>query len=290
MLSHGNLCVSGLSVLAEGPYAEGAVGLHVAPMFHLAGMLMTSCLLLRGCTHVMLPVFTPEAVLEHIARCRVSDTLLVPSMLQAIVDFPRVGEFDRSSLINILYGASPASETLLSRIAATFPETRLTQGYGMTESSGLISVLPWQDHASGSRRLRSAGRSTYDVHVRVVDDNDLEVPRGEVGEIVFRGPNVMQGYLGKPEATAEVLRDGWMHTGDLGFMDEHGFIYIVDRAKDMIVSGGENVYSSEVENAIASHPAVIATAVIGIPDTKMGEAVHAVIVMRDGHELILESL
>jgi long-chain acyl-CoA synthetase len=293
MLSHANLCSSGLSMLAEGVFNEGAVGLHVAPMFHLADMLLTTCLVLRGCTHVMLPAFSPEAVLDHVARFGVTDTLVVPAMLQAIVDHPAIGDFDRSSLRNILYGASPASETLLRRTMAAFPGVRLTQGYGMTESAAFICALPWHQHVvnnGGPDRLRAAGRSTFDVHLRIVDSSDREVPRGEIGEIIVKGPNVMQGYYNMPEASAETLRGGWLHTGDMAWMDEEGYVFIVDRAKDMIISGGENIYSAEVENAVASHPAVAANAVIGIPHEQMGEAVHVALVLRPGCELTLEAL
>lgn len=293
MLSHANLCSSGLSMLAEGVFNEGGVGLHVAPMFHLADMLMTTCLVLRGCTHVMLPVFSPDAVLAHVARFGVTDTLVVPAMLQAIVDHPSIGNFDTSSLCNILYGASPASETLLQRTMAAFPGVRLTQGYGMTESAAFICALPWHQHVvrrDGPNRLRAAGRSTFDVHIQIVDSDDRELPRGEIGEIIVKGPNVMQGYYDMPEATAETLRGGWLHTGDMAWMDEEGYIYIVDRAKDMIISGGENIYSAEVENAVASHPSVAANAVIGIPHKEMGEAVHVAVVLRPDCELELEAL
>jgi long-chain acyl-CoA synthetase len=282
MLSHANLCSSGLSMLAEGVFKEGAVGLHVAPMFHLADMLLTTCLVLRGCTHVMLPSFSPEAVLNHVARFGVSDMLVVPAMLQAIVDHPSVGNFDTSSLCNILYGASPASETLLRRTMAAFPGVRLTQGYGMTESAAFICALPWHQHVvdhDGPNRLRAAGRSTFDVHLRIVDSNDRELPRGEIGEVIVKGPNVMQGYYNMPEATA-----------DMAWMDGDGYVFIVDRAKDMIISGGENIYSAEVENAVASHPAVAANAVIGIPHDQMGETVHVALVQRPGCELTLEAL
>jgi long-chain acyl-CoA synthetase len=293
MLSHANLCSSGLSMLAEGVFNEGAVGLHVAPMFHLADMLLTTCLVLRGCTHVMLPAFSPEAVLDHVARFRVTDTLVVPAMLQAIVDHPAIGNFDTSSLRNILYGASPASETLLRRTMVVFPGVRLTQGYGMTESAAFICALPWHQHMVGNdgpNRLRAAGRSTFDVHLRIVDSEDRELSRGEIGEIIVKGPNVMQGYYNMPEATAETLRGGWLHTGDMAWMDEEGYVFIVDRAKDMIISGGENIYSAEVENAVASHPAVAANAVIGIPHEQMGEAVHVALVLRPDCELTLDAL
>lgn len=160
---------------------------------------------------------------------------------------------------------------------AAFPGVRLTQGYGMTESAAFICALPWHQHVvdkDGPNRLRAAGRSTFDVHLRIVNSDDRELPRGEIGEIIVKGPNVMQGYYNMPETSAETLRGGWLHTGDMAWMDEEGYVFIVDRAKDMIISGGENIYSAEVENAVASHPAVAANAVIGIPHEQMGEAVH----------------
>jgi long-chain acyl-CoA synthetase len=167
------------------------------------------------------------------------------------------------------------------------------QVYGMTETSAVMTVLPWSMHTPEGRKqnkLRSGGRSSLHVQVRIVDDQDRERPRGEVGEIIARGPNVMQGYLNKPEATQAALRGGWMHTGDMGYMDDDGYVFIVDRLKDMIISGGENVYSAEVENAIARHPAVAACAVIGIPCKEMGEKVHAAVVLKSGQSLTSEDL
>lgn len=293
MLSHRNLCFSALAMMAEGLFEEGGRGLHTAPMFHLADMLMTTCLLIRGNTHVMLSQFRPDALLDLVAAHHVTDTLLVPSMLQMVVDHPALAGRSFSSLRNILYGASPASPALLERVRAAFPAVRLTQGYGMTESAAFITTLPWHQHLlepGQPNRLGSAGRAALDVVVRIVDPDGQEVPRGEIGEIITRGPNVMIGYLNRPEATAETLRDGWLHTGDVSYMDEAGYVFLVDRAKDMIISGGENVYSTEVENAIASHPAVQACAVFGIPCDQLGESVHAAIVLREGHILSLDDL
>jgi acyl-CoA synthetase (AMP-forming)/AMP-acid ligase II len=293
MLTHGNIGYSGLAMLGEGLFAEGCVGLHVAPMFHLADMMQITCLILRGCTHIFLPSFSPQAVLELIARHRVTDIIMVPAMIQAVVDCPDVAAVDTSSLRNIVYGASPASETLITKTLATFPAARMTQCYGMTETAALISMLPHSEHVTATgkpSRLRSAGRAFCHTLARIVDPQGLEVSRGEIGEIVVRGPNIMAGYLNLPEATAEALRDGWLHTGDLGWMDQQGFLFIVDRAKDMIISGGENIYSAEVENAIASHPAVAANAVVGIPDPKLGECVHAVIVLRGERAMTLEDI
>jgi len=293
MLSHSNLGASALALLAEGALPDGAVAMHAAPMFHLADMMLTTCLLLRGGEHVMLPVFKPESVLDLIESRRITDLLLVPAMLQMLVDSPAMKGRDTSSVRRILYGASPASEALLDRVMAAIPSASLMQVYGMTETSAVMTVLPWGMHSAEGRKhqkLRSGGRAGLHVQVRIVDEHDRERPRGEVGEIIARGPNVMQGYLNKPEATEAALKGGWMHTGDMGYMDDEGYVFIVDRLKDMIISGGENVYSAEVENAIARHPAVAACAVIGVPCKEMGEKVHAAVVLKAGQTLTAEAL
>ncbi|MCY1536800.1 Long-chain-fatty-acid--CoA ligase [compost metagenome] len=207
-------------------------------------------------------------------------------MLQMLLDWREANptaDLDLSSLHEIAYGASAISPALLDRARAAFPSAKFIQGYGMTELAPGATLLGAEYHCEEHQRsgkMYSAGLPISCVEIRIGDAEDREVPRGTVGEIVVRGPNVMLGYWNKPEATAEVLRDGWMHTGDGGYMDSEGFVYIVDRLKDMIVSGGENIYSAEVENAIASHPAVAQCAAIGIPSDKWGETVHAVIVLK----------
>ena len=293
MLSHMNVCSSALSLMAEGAFMEGAMGLHTAPMFHLADMAMVTGLLLRGSGHVMLPAFGPDAVLDLVELHKVTDILLVPTMLQMLVDHPGILERDISSLQRIVYGASPASEALLDRAAKALPNASFMQGYGMTESAALIAVLPPSMHTPEGRKhdkLRSCGRSTYHVQMRIVGEDDRERSRGEVGEIIARGPNIMKGYLNKPEASSLALKNGWMHTGDMGYMDDDGYVFIVDRLKDMIISGGENIYSVEVENAITKHQDVASAAVIGIPSPDMGETVHAVVVLKPGAALALQDL
>jgi len=216
----------------------------------------------------------------------------VPAMMQALVDFPEIDRFDLSSLRNLLYGASPASEALLERAMARLPGVSFYQGYGMTEVAAVACVLGPHQHQPGARakgRLKAAGRPACHVQVQIAGTAGTAAP-DQVGEILVRGPGLMQGYWRKPAATEEALRDGWMHTGDVGYMDREGFIYIVDRAKDMIISGGENVYSVEVENAIARHPAVAACAVIGVPCETLGERVHAVVILRPGAALDIATL
>lgn len=283
-LSHLNVCVSALSLMAEGSFPEGVVGLHAAPMFHLGDMMLLTCVLLRGGTHVILPAFRPDAALAAIQEHRVTDMLLVPAMLQALVDSPAVKTHDTSTVQRLMYGAAPVSEALMDRALAAIPTAAFTQVYGMTEMSAVMTVLPPDAHSADRSLglLRSAGRPAYHVMLQILDEEDRPLPAGQVGEIAVRGPNVMRGYLNKPDVTRETLRGGWMHTGDMGYVNEAGYLFIVDRLKDMIITGGENVYSVEVENAIASHPDIAACAVFGVPSPEWGESVHAAIVLKPG--------
>jgi acyl-CoA synthetase (AMP-forming)/AMP-acid ligase II len=284
MLSHNNLLVSAIGSLASGHFVSpGGRLLHTAPLFHLAGIAAWAAGCQVGSTHVIVPMFSPTEVMRAIAEHQVTDALLVPTMIQMLVDDPGVADHDMSSLVHLIYGASPISEALLERARKVFPAAGFTQAYGMTELSPCATLLTPADHDNPQLR-RSAGRAAPHVEVRIVDPNDIEVGRGDVGEIVVRGDNVMLGYWNRPEDTAAAVRDGWMHTGDGGRMDENGYIFIVDRIKDMIITGGENVYSAEVENALANHPAVAACAVIGVPDSDWGERVHAVVVLLPGQQ------
>ncbi len=293
MLSHANLMANALNGIAEFPSAGERAYLHAAPMFHLANAGAMYMLLLQGGANVMIPAFTPEGVLATIEKERVTDTVLVPTMIQMLADHPKVGSYDLSSLIRVTYGASPISEAVLRRAMAALPHVRFAQGYGMTELSPVATFLHWEEHIGAGfakGRHRSAGRATFDSEVRIVDPHDQPVAAGVIGEIVVRGDNVMMGYWERPDETAKAIVDGWMHTGDGGYMDEDGFVFIVDRVKDMIITGGENVYSIEVENALAQHPAVAQCAVIGIPDEEWGEQVHAVVVPRAGASVSADEL
>ena len=286
MLSHSNLCSAGLALRAEGLAKPDGTFLHAAPMFHLADMGLALPHWIEGNTHSIIPAFVPEQVLDAIERDRVTNLMLVPTMIQMLLDHPSMGQHrDLSSLQAVFYGASAVTEALLLRAMEAIPNAEVFQGFGMTELSPVASILPaWYQTEEGRKRgkLGSSGRATFCTEVRIVDELGQEVPRGTVGEIVVRGPNVMQGYWNKPELTSAAVRDGWMHTGDGGRMDDEGFIYVVDRLKDMIKTGGENVFSAEVENALAKHPAVAACAVIAIPNEQWGEAVHAVVVLTQG--------
>jgi acyl-CoA synthetase (AMP-forming)/AMP-acid ligase II len=204
-------------------------------------------------------------------------------MLRALLDDPAIKDTDLSSLHTVTYGAAPMPEALLQEAMARMPGVHFVQSYGMTETSPIATMLGWRDHgvaASRTGRLRSAGQAALLADVAIADPAGGHLPQGQIGEILIRGPMVMLGYWRRPEATAQALRDGWMRSGDVGYLDADGYLFVVDRLKDVIISGGENVHSQEVENVISGHPAVHQCAVFGLPDPRWGEAVHAVVVPR----------
>ncbi|HKE74932.1 MAG TPA: long-chain fatty acid--CoA ligase [Acidimicrobiales bacterium] len=290
VLTHANLLTSALGSQATCPWVvPGGRGLLAAPLFHAAGLAPWLVQSVVGGTHVLLPAFDPVAVMRAIAAHRVTSTVLVPTMLQRVVDHPDLGRHDLTSLRILLYAGSAIGEALLLRAIEALPATDFVQAYGMTELGPIATMLTAEDHRRGDR-LRSAGRAAVHAEVRVVDEVGNEAPRGTVGEVAVRGGHVMAGYWAKPKETAAAVRGDWMHTGDAGYMDDAGYVFIVDRLKDMIVSGGENVYSVEVENALSRHPAVAACAVIGVPDLDWGERVHAVVVLEPGARATLDDL
>jgi acyl-CoA synthetase (AMP-forming)/AMP-acid ligase II len=264
------------------PFDDAAVFLHQTPMFHAASMPGVLGMPASGGLSTFVPAFEPGAVLDTIERHRVTMTVMVPTMIALMLMHPAYDPGRLRSLRVLGYGASPMPLATLARLRAELPEVDLYQGYGMTEASALLTVLDPEDHRAGGVRLTSAGRALPGVVVSIRDDRGNALPPGERGEVWARGGNFMREYWNQPEQTEEVFRDGWYHTGDAGYLDEDGYLFLVDRMKDMIVTGGENVYSVEVENAIASHPAVAQVAVIGIPHEMWGEAVHAVVVLREG--------
>jgi len=218
----------------------------------------------------------------------VTESLLVPTMVQRLIEHPKFKDYDTSSFKQCLYGASPITEALLNKALASLPHTKFVQCYGMTELSPLAAVLRHENLLGENRakgRHKAAGRSIPGVEIIIVDEHDKPVPPRTVGQLLMRGPNLMMGYWNWPEETEKALKGGWMHTGDGGFPDEDGFVYIVDRVKDMIISGGENIYSVEVENVIALHPAVQSCAVIGIPHEEWIETVHAIVILHPGQTL-----
>ncbi|KXF51340.1 fatty-acid--CoA ligase [Rhodococcus sp. SC4] len=286
MLTHTNLVTSALGALSSetGVTRDGRL-LHSAPMFHSADFAAWTQQMLLGGTHVMLPSFDPDQVLATIEHCRVTDLALVPTLIQRLVDHPEIDRYDLSSVRTVLYGGSPIAPALLARTIRALPAVHLGQVYGMTELSTVATLLAPEDHSldgPNTDRLRSAGRAAPHAQIRIVGSDGREVPTGYTGEILVRGSHSSPGYWNKPDETSATFRHGWVHTGDAGHLDERGYLFVDDRIKDMIVTGGENVYSTEVETAICEHPAVAAVAVIGLPDERWGERVHAVIVLRDG--------
>lgn len=285
MLTHKNIISNALHLVAAMQLDNNQVALHSAPMFHLADGAINFGITMAGGSHVMVKAFEPKAVLETVQRHKPTSTLWVPTMINLLVNHPNIGDFDLSSLKQIYYGASPISPALLRRAVDIFG-CDFVQLYGMTEGGPILTIHYPEDHRQGLSNpdkeylLKSAGRQIIGVDLRVVDNDGQDVKPGEVGEIIARGDNIMQGYWNRDKETAEALIDGWYWTKDLARIDEDGYIYVVDRAKDMIISGGENVYSVEVEDAIMNHPAVLETAVIGIPHTDWGEQVHAVVVLK----------
>jgi acyl-CoA synthetase (AMP-forming)/AMP-acid ligase II len=268
--------------------------LVVAPLYHAAAAVTAFWVMSRGGVMFVQEDFVPADVVGALATERITGALLVPAMIQAcLVMVPDVGSQRYDGLRFMVYGASPIAEETLRRAIDVF-RCDFSQGYGMTETTAAVTFLSPEDHRLALRGrpelLLSAGRAMVGVDVRVVDEHDNPVPVGTVGEVVARGPQLMRGYWNLSEASAEALRGGWMHTGDAGSMDAEGYLFIQDRVKDMIVSGGENVYPREVENVLYEHPDVSDAAVIGVPDARFGEAVKAIVVVKAGTSPTAEEL
>lgn len=263
-------------------WREGDVMLTVMPVFHLVGTGLSVQALYNGATVSVLPALDPGNLLRFLARDRPTICALVPTAIQMVLDHPDAKGADFSSLRLVMYAGSAISAALLRR-ALLEMKCRFMQFYGATESSGAITLLrPEQHDLDNEAKLKSCGTPLPLVEIKILDPDGAEVPAGSSGEFWLRGPNLFGGYWNQPEATAAVLKDGWYRTGDAGYRDPDGLLYIVDRVKDMIITGGENVYSAEVEQAVAKHPAVRQCAVVGLPDAKWGERVTAVIVTVPG--------
>jgi len=285
-LSHRNIVYVSVCFLATLPARDDLSHLHVGGMFHLAGAGPAWYITLSGGTHVILPKFEPLPVMEAISTHRTTNAVLVPTMINMLMHHPRLKEFDLSSVRTCVYGGSPMPEAVMEAAMEHLPTWGFHQIYGMTETAGYGTAFKWHDHtearAKFPHRMRSAGRPVVGMQIRIARPDGSEAGVNETGEILIRGDNVMTRYFNNEQATRDSLEDGWMHSGDAGFVDADGFVYIADRVKDMIVSGGENVYSVDVERALYQHPCVREAAVIGIPSEQWGEAVHAVVVLKDG--------
>jgi long-chain acyl-CoA synthetase len=293
MLSHAGFVGNCQTMRDVGLFPASCRALVVAPLFHLAAAAAMTMAMLAGGTAVIARGFDPAGTLDLIARDGVTDALLVPTMIQMLLDAPGFDPAKLSSVRTVMYGASPMPEATLDRIMAAAPHLEYYQAYGMTEVSCTATLLPPEYHRGDHRaagRHRGAGMPIATTELMIADDGGRPVAAGEIGEILVRGPCVMLGYWNQPDLTAETLRDGWMHTGDGGRIDQHGVLYVADRLKDMIVSGGENIYSAEVEGALSLHPDVAQVAVIAVPDDRWGERVHAVIVAQPGATVSEEAL
>lgn len=286
MLAHTSLVATLLAGLGgdDAPHDEASL-LCVLPMFHMAGAQLAVVAALSARPLIVHPGFDPAAILACVEQDRVDTLSLVPAMWGMLVDHPKAAEADLSSLTRAAYGASPMPEGILRRVMARLPQARFLQGYGQTETAGICTLLGPDDHdpdGPNAHRLRSAGQPILFSELRILDENGEVQPRGQVGEIAIRSTGAMLGYWNRPQETADTLRDGWIMSGDAGYLDDDGYLFIVDRTKDMIISGGENVYSAETESALSTHPDVLECAVIGIPDATWGERVHAIVRLKPG--------
>ncbi len=285
MMSHRGLFVATVTYLALLPSIEDLSFVYVAGFFHFAGASALLYITLAGGTHVLQPKFDPVPVMQAIAEHKVSNAVLVPTMINMLVNHPEFEKYDLSSLQTCVYGGSPMPEALMKLAMKRLPALRFYQVFGMTETGGFATMLRWRDHlneGAKAERLKSAGQAALGNEVKVVLPDGRDAAARELGEILVRSDMLMTGYLNNAGATAAALSDGWMHSGDAGYLDEDGYLYVADRVKDMIVSGGENVYSIEVERVLFMHPAVSEAAVIGVPSEQWGESVHAVVVLKPG--------
>jgi long-chain acyl-CoA synthetase len=287
MLSHANILANLDHFSYWMRYREGGVFLHAAPIFHIADFPAMFASPAFGACQATIPKFSPQAFCELVQRGRVTHTVLVPTMLNLLTQVPETKAYDLSSLEVLAYGGSPMAPELVHRTRKFLPNVKLLQCYGLSET-GFLTGLEDQEHVES--RLLSCGRPCPGIDLRVEDESGKEVEAGQHGEIVARGANVMRGYWNDPEDSALAFRNAMFRTGDVGYQDSDGYFYILDRLKDMIVTGGENVYSGEVEAVIYKHPAVREVAVFGIPDPKWGELVMACVALKPGMALSANDL
>ena len=285
-LSHRNIVANAfqLSFLVRPHHSD--IYLHIPPMFHSADLLGTTHTIAGG-AHAYLPQFTPEIALSTIESLRATHAMLTPTMIIMTLQDTALARTDLSSFRQLLYGASPMAAEWIQKALSGFRDVEIIQAYGLTETSPILTILPMAEHqeamaGENSSLLQSVGRPIPGVEMRIVDDNAVDVPIDAAGEIIVRGANVSKGYLNRPDENRVSFREGWLHTGDIGRMNNEGYLFLLDRKKDMIITGGENVYSSEVEACLYQHPDVHECAVVGVPDETYGEALLAVVVTTPG--------
>jgi long-chain acyl-CoA synthetase len=292
-LTYRNMIASAFDSIVGLELRRDDVWLHAAPMFHLVDAWSVWSMPLLGAAQVMVH-FTPERMMEVVQRTRPTGAGVPPTLINMMANHPKVGQYDLSSLRLIMYGGSPTPLGILQKAARTLPSTYI-HAYGITETSGITTLAePGDFCVEGTPEqlalTNSAGRAVPHIRLQIFDDGGKPVAAGQVGEVVVGGPRVMREYWNKPGQTADALKNGWYHSGDMGVLDEVSRLYIIDRKKDMIISGGENVYSVEVENVLSTHLAVLEVAVIGVPDEQWGEAVKAIVVLREGASASAEEL
>ena len=288
MVSHQNLEANGYNqCIADGSRSED-VNLVATPLYHMGAVFMAVTYMMLGCTQVILPQFAPIAWLAALERHRATVSLLISTMINAVLNESRLADFDRSSLRLIFYGGGPMPRAVLERAIATF-RCGFTQGYGLTETLEATFLVAADHVADGTeaqrQRLASAGREAVGAEVRIVNEAGKDLRPAEVGEVLIRSRSVIAGYWRQPEETAQAIRDGWFYTGDLGYLDEDRYLFIVDRKKDTVISGGVNIYTKEIESVLYTHPAVREAAVLGLPDDRWGESVTAAVSLRPGAEV-----
>ena len=293
LVSHRNLEMNGYNQAIADRSVPGDSNLLATPIYHMGAVFMAVTYMMLGCTQHILRKFNPGAWLGLLEQSRASVALLVPTMINAVVNAPELQKYDLSSLRLVFYGGGPMPVSVLERAIERLG-CGFTQGYGLTETLE-ATFLVSADHVingteTQTRRLASAGREAVGAEVRIVDDAGVDLPGGETGEILVKSESVIAGYWNNPEETANVIRGGWFHTGDLGYLDDERYLFVVDRKKDMVVSGGVNIYSKEIESVLYRHPAVLEAAVIGLPDEKWGEVVTAVISTRPGRAVTGQAL
>lgn len=283
-ITNGNFSAANDSVQDSVPFAENETNLVCMPGYHIAGTNWGIWGLLHGCRNIIIADVDPNLILDLIETEKVRHALFVPAVILFLISNPKAQETDFSSLDFVLYGASPIADDTIIK-AQEIMNCDLYQVYGLTETTGAITIMMPEDHDKERNKLRSCGKPLNGVEIKIIGDEGQELSTGEIGEVITKSALNMKGYWNKSDATKEAIQNEWFFSGDAGFFDDEGYLYIHDRVKDMIVSGGENIYPAEVENALMSNPDIIDAAVIGIPDEKWGESVKGFVVLKDGAKL-----
>jgi acyl-CoA synthetase (AMP-forming)/AMP-acid ligase II len=293
MVSHRNLTANAFNQFVADGSLRDDVNLVSTPLYHMGAVFMAVTYMMLGCTQVILEYFDPAEWLQTVQRRRASVALLVPTMINAVINHASLPACDLSSLRLVFYGGGPMPPAVLRRALERL-RCGFTQGYGLTETLEATFLVAADHVLDGSelqeKRLASAGREAVDAEIRIVGADDRDLGPNEVGEVLVRSRSVISGYWGMPEETAKTIRNGWFYTGDLGYLDEERYLFLVDRVKDMVISGGVNIYTKEVESVLYSHPAVLEAAIIGLPDEEWGEVVTAAVVVRPGMSVAAEEL